>query len=84
VHKGHAYGALTDGVLEKSKNQSKRTYLHQRSFAGSFRKISKTGSWQLFHSERDLYKTPELERITKSKNSPVAAHNRCEGNLCMF
>ncbi len=48
------------------------------------RKISKTGSWQLFHSERDLHKTPELELITKSKNSLVTAHNRCEGNLCMF
>jgi hypothetical protein len=37
-------GALTDGVLEKSKNQSKRTYLHQRSFAGSSQNFK---NWEL-------------------------------------
>jgi hypothetical protein len=31
-----------------------------------------------------IFKNPELELITKSKNSPNTAHNRCEGNLCMF
>jgi hypothetical protein len=44
VDKGHAYGALTDGVLEKSKNQLKRTYLHQRSFAGSSQNFK---NWEL-------------------------------------
>jgi hypothetical protein len=31
------------------------------------RKISKTGNWQLFHLERDLYKTPELRVCNKIK-----------------
>jgi hypothetical protein len=61
VNKGHAYGALTDAVLENSKNQSKKTYLPSPEVLCWFFAIfQKLGVGSYFILKAICIKPPEL------------------------
>jgi len=78
VDKGHAYGALTDGVLEKSKNQSKKNLpSFTRGPLLVLHKISKKlGVGSYFILKEICIKPPELRVHLISKTQHCGAYNK--------